>query len=100
MRVINLNTSSETGYIYIGRAVPEYGLEASALGNPYTLEDFSRAEAIEKYRDWLWEKIESGDKGVLAALNELSEESVLACWCKPEACHGDVVMAAWERLQE
>lgn len=100
MRIINLSVSDETEYVYIGRAVPENGLEASALGNPFTLEQYSREEAIKKYRRWLWDKIKAEDAPVLAALSALDEDSVLACWCKPKACHGDVVLATWESLRE
>ena len=50
LRIINLSASDENNYVYIGRAVPENGLEASALGNPFTLEQYSREEAIEAYR--------------------------------------------------
>jgi hypothetical protein len=100
LRIINLNSSKETEYVYIGRADPEFGLQGSALGNPYTVEQFGRAGAIKMYRRWLWEQIEAEDWRVLAALGELNEDSVLACWCKPEACHGDVVIAAWEWARE
>ena len=100
MRVINLNISSETEYVYIGRADSELGLQGSALGNPYTVEQFGRDQAIKMYRRWLWEQIEAEDEGVLAALRELDADSVLACWCKPEACHGDVVLAAWAWVNE
>ncbi len=100
MRLINLNSTSETEFVYIGRAVPAYGLPASALGNPFTLEEYGREQAVELYRRWLWERIEAEDGDVLAALQALNEESVLACWCTPEACHGDVVMAAWATINK
>lgn len=100
MRLINLNSTSETDFVYIGRAVSEYGLQASALGNPFTVEEYGREGAVEMYRRWLWEHIEAGDGDVLSALSALDEDSVLACWCMPEACHGDVVMAAWEWIRE
>jgi hypothetical protein len=35
------------------------------------------------------------DNPQLEAMLELTEDSVLGCWCKPEACHCDVIAAAW-----
>ena len=51
----------------------------SRWGNPFRLgRDGDRAEVIERYRAWLWQRIESGDVPLadLAALNGKQ----LACW--------------------
>lgn len=90
-------------WIYIGREVPEFGLPASALGNPFTLEEYSRDEAVEKYREWLVTALAATDaasKNIQDALMAINEDSVLVCWCAPQACHGDVVRAAWARSHE
>ena len=64
--------------VYIGRP--------SKWGNPYSIgKDGSRSEVIEKYRKYLL-----GNKELLNDLHEL-EGKILGCWCKPEACHGDVI---------
>lgn len=71
--------------IYIGRPSP--------WGNPYsdrpgTLARYqvaSREEAIQKYETWLQTQPE-----LLALLPQLRGK-VLGCWCKPKACHGDVL---------
>lgn len=73
--------------IYIGRG------KGNKWGNPYshkedTLAKFqvaTRKEAIEKYREWIMTQPE-----LLAALPELKGK-VLGCYCKPQACHGDVL---------
>jgi len=62
-------------------------------GNPYshkegTLAKFkvkTREESIEKYREYILDNPE-----LLAKLSEL-QGKVLGCWCKPQACHGDVL---------
>ena len=62
-------------------------------GNPYshkegTLAKFkvkSRKEAIAKYREYLLDNPE-----LLAKLPELTGKT-LGCWCKPQACHGDIL---------
>jgi len=73
--------------VYIGRP--------SKWGNPFThLNDTTRAqfkvatreEAIEKYEEWIRQQPQ-----LLADLHEL-DGKVLGCWCKPQACHGDVLV--------
>jgi hypothetical protein len=74
--------------VYIGRP--------SKWGNPYThIKDKTtkaefivktRKEAIEKYREYLL-----NNKQLMLDLHEL-EGKVLGCWCKPAACHGDVLI--------
>jgi hypothetical protein len=55
-------------------------------GNPFVIgEDGTREEVIAKYREYLLGKPE-----LLARLPQLRGK-VLACWCAPKACHGDVL---------
>lgn len=91
--------------IYIGRAMPLFGLSASALANPFRLSkeqprDEQQQAILGSYRRWLWKEIKSRQG---AAYNELlrlrslllsGEEVKLGCWCAPKSCHGDVVKAA------
>jgi hypothetical protein len=64
--------------VYIGRP--------SKWGNPFKLErGASRAEVIAKYEAWLMQQ-----PHLLADLHELRGK-MLACWCAPLACHGDVL---------
>ncbi len=71
--------------VYIGRP--------SKWGNPFshrlgTLARYrvrTREEAIERYGEWV-----TAQPQLMAALPELRGK-VLGCWCKPQACHGDVL---------
>jgi len=64
--------------VYIGRP--------SKWGNPYLLgKDGTRKETIKKFRNYLL-----SNQDLLNDLHEL-EGKVLGCWCKPKACHGDVL---------
>lgn len=55
-------------------------------GNPFLIgKDGDRQQVIEKYRVWIQRK-----PYLLDALGELVGQR-LGCWCKPEACHGDVL---------
>ncbi len=66
--------------IYIGRP--------SKWGNPFRVGVHgNRDQVIEKYKAWLHTQ-----PRLLAALPELRGK-VLGCWCKPLACHGDVLAA-------
>lgn len=82
-----VNKYKEDYDIYIGRGSP--------WGNPYKIgEDGTREEVIEKYRLYLWEQVKSGKitKEQLIAL----QSKRLGCFCKPQACHGDIIIKAVE----
>jgi hypothetical protein len=59
----------------------------------------SRAEAIRQYRRWLW--IEVGDGRITVEDLASLHGKTLGCWCKPDLCHGDVLVsaAAWAHEQ-
>jgi len=64
--------------VYIGRG--------SKWGNPFVIgQDGTREEVIEKYRQYILNQPE-----LLRDLHEL-DGKVLGCFCKPKACHGDVL---------
>lgn len=61
----------------------------SKWGNPFFIgRDGTRAEVIEKYRQWILTQ-----PHLMGALHELRGKT-LGCWCRPnKACHGDVLDA-------
>lgn len=66
--------------VYIGRG------PGSLWGNPFEIgKHGTRAEVIAKYREYLL-----GNKELMALLPTLRGK-ILGCWCKPEACHGEVL---------
>lgn len=95
----NIKAAVADGAIYCGRGSP--------LGNPYSHLEGTKAlyivdtreEAIDGYRRWLYDKLKNNDRAVVTALEALKADSVLACWCKPLACHCEVIIAAWEWWQ-
>lgn len=78
--------------IYIGRP--------TKWGNPFTHKIGTKAkyivdtreEAVEKYREYIKNKPE--------LMNDLSElkGKTLGCWCKPKACHGDILKELVEKI--
>jgi len=69
----------KSGYdVYIGRP--------TEWGNPYVVgRDGTREQVIAMYRDYLLAT------PVLLAKVAGLRGKVLGCWCKPLACHGDVL---------
>jgi hypothetical protein len=82
-RVVNIN--SESYDVYIGRG--------SKWGNPYRIGiDGTRDEVIAKFRRYIMNHM-----SLMNSLYEL-EGKVLGCHCKPEACHGDVLVSLLDDL--
>lgn len=93
--VVNLRSANFD--VFIGRP--------SKWGNPYShlplkntsakFKVSSRKEAIRKYEEWVL-----GQNDLLNSLHELKDKT-LGCYCKPLACHGDVLVKLIEhRLLE
>lgn len=72
--------------VYIGRPSP--------WGNPFshkagTLAEFrvaTREEAIERFRGWFL-----AQPDLVERCKKELRGKVLGCWCKPKACHGDIL---------
>lgn len=80
--VVNIRTHKGCDVRYIGRG--------SIYGNPFKIgEDGTREEVIEKYKAYLYDRI-SWD-GHFKERVESLRGCVLGCFCKPQACHGDVI---------
>lgn len=83
--------------IYVGRG------KGSIFGNPFTHKEGtqaqvvvgSREEAVQAFRDWLagtaWQEVEPERRQAILDAIPTLKGKVLGCWCKPEACHGDVL---------
>lgn len=75
--------------VYIGRG--------SKWGNPFVIgKDGDRTEVIEKYSQYIRKQMVSG-----VLTNKDFEElrgKVLGCFCKPAACHGDVLVDILEEM--
>ena len=75
--------------VYIGRQMNMGGwhLKASIWANPYKLKDYNNDidKVLKLYKKHI---IKSG---LIDRLHELKGK-VLGCWCKPNKCHGDVLL--------
>jgi len=79
-----VNIKHEIADEYIGRP--------SMFGNPFQIGyDGDRKEVIKKYNDLFATKIQ--DSTFRTKVLQLKDKK-LGCFCKPEACHGDII-AHW-----
>lgn len=74
-------------HLYIGRNMSFYvpGTEESKWKNPFSAKKYGRNKCIELYEDYI------KNSKLYNQIEELNGK-VLGCWCKPEACHGDVLI--------
>lgn len=78
MKTRVVHCKREAHDVYIGRP--------SKWGNPFVIgRDGTRAQVIAMYLHWLQQQ-----PHLMASLHELKGKT-LGCWCKPHACHGDVL---------
>lgn len=87
--LVNMSRHGREGVTPIDRS--------TRFGNPYRLEkdggDYTREESVDAYREWFVGEIENDE--FRSAVERLRGET-LGCWCKPKACHGDVILAFLE----
>lgn len=101
MRVVNLRKEKYT--VYIGRA--GHGHDGF-FGNPVKIgqqclicgerhED--RGSTLPCYEQHLRARLKTST-AFRTRFMELSEADVLGCFCKPDACHGDIMIKVWEEM--
>lgn len=81
--------------VYIGRqcTMGGWNLQRSKWANPFSVKECGSAEvAVVRYREWIFKQPQ-----LLQQLSELRGK-VLGCWCKPGACHGDVLIELCEKM--
>ena len=77
-KVVNLR--KEKYDIYIGRGSP--------YGNPFKIGiDGSREEVINKFKEYIKSKPE-----LIEDMKKNLKGKILGCYCKPFACHGDIIV--------
>lgn len=87
--VVNLKNSKYD--IYIGRG--------SVFGNPFRMyKEEQRIEVIEKYKQYFYKRITT-DENFYHDVCELKGK-ILGCYCKPLACHGDIIVQYLEGNNE
>ena len=87
----------DTQNVYIGRAgivfidKVRFPKSSSNFCNPFKVgKDGTREEVIQKYETYIRSRLDK-DLDLVTELREMRGKR-LGCWCKPEACHGDVLI--------
>ncbi len=100
IKVVNLNEESYD--VYIGRPDMANRNSFEHYGNPYSKLDLvdtikvnSTEEAIASYKNWILglidtDKNQEQRKWILKNMPTLLNKR-LGCFCKPKACHGDIL---------
>jgi hypothetical protein len=93
-----VNKYKEEYDVYIGRG--------SVWGNPFShlpetkalFKVDTRDEAVASYKDYLWHQMKEGfiTTDMLRSLNGKR----LGCFCKPQSCHGDIIVKAVAWIME
>jgi len=84
-KVVNIHADKYD--VYIGR---EGKGQDGYFGNPFRLRNGEqRGATIEKYKKYFYERLET-DAEFKRQVHELKGKT-LGCFCKPDACHGDVI---------
>ncbi len=84
-KVVNLY--KEPYDVYIGRAGKG---KDGYFGNPFHLESWeNRGDTLEKFKEYFDERIKK-DPEFKRRVEELKDKT-LGCFCKPKACHGDII---------
>lgn len=95
---MNKNTNHQKCCIVVNKTKAQYDIyigRPSKWGNPYKItKNQTREQAIEKYRLYIMQHPE-----LLRDLYQLKGKT-LGCFCKPLACHGDVLVEMVERLPQ
>lgn len=79
--------NKKKNHVYIGRNMSFYvkGTVASKWQNPYNIKKYGREECLRLYEEYI------RNSELYDELEELEDKS-LGCWCKPEKCHGDILI--------
>ncbi len=78
---------SKPNNVYIGRNMSFYikGATASKWANPYTVKKYGLDECLRLYEEHI------NNSGLINDIDELKNKN-LGCWCKPNKCHGDILL--------
>lgn len=98
VKVVKVNQQRRNYTYYIGRLWA--GLPESIFHNPFHIgKDGIREEVLAKFAAYWY----APEQWALrqAAWGVLDEDEILGCWCKPLACHGDIIAGYlnWKRQE-
>ncbi len=95
-QTVVVNIHNEQFDAYIGRAGRG---EDGYFGNPFRMGNgISREDAVQKFQRYFTERIEKDSEFRRRVLTLKGKR--LGCFCKPKACHGDVIADWLNRMEQ
>ena len=89
--VVNLKTCKDKDVVRIDRT--------TFFCNPFVMRtETDRPEVLRKYRKYFYDRLRK-DPVFRRKVLELKGKK-LGCWCKPKACHGDVILEYLKQKQK
>ena len=82
------------GVVFINKE--RFPKKASQWANPFSVKKEGRDKCLELYEKWLRAKIKKEGTTEFKKL----ENKKLGCWCKPEKCHGDIIIKILNEIKE
>lgn len=88
--------TSNVNHLYIGRNMNYYvrGTYKSKWHNPFSVKKYGLQKSLELFEEYISKNID-----LMNNLHEL-DGKILGCWCKPEQCHGDILIKLWRKFAE
>jgi len=89
-KLVNLRTYNKEDYVLIDRT--------TIFGNPYRIGTHgNRDNVVTRYKRYFYNRIKDP---LFRKDVESLKGKVLACWCSPLSCHGDVIIEYLEKQNE
>ena len=96
MHTVVVNIKKEHFDVYIGRAGRG---EDGYLSNPFRIgQGTSREDAVKRFHGYFADRIERDSEFKRRVLALKGKK--LGCFCKPKACHGDVIADWLNKMEE
>ena len=99
IKILNLNNTGRWNcdgkiWVYVGRPWKGYSNPPGtpSFGNPFSVKQFGRWQAIEKYKAWFYHPERDYLRKYLDGLDRIAG---FCCWCHPYQCHADVPRMYW-----
>jgi hypothetical protein len=94
---------SNPNHVYIGRKGivfingQRFPKSDSIWANPFRISTTDRVSCIKQYEEYMIDRL-NRDPALVQQLKALKGKT-LGCWCKPESCHGDVLINLIEKYE-
>lgn len=96
IKIVKVNREQNNFTRYCGRSWA--GLPESLFHNPYHVgKDGNRKQVLRKFAEYWYAPAQAGLRK--KALEMISDDDILGCWCRPLNCHLDIIVGyvEWKR---